>query len=293
MASGTKSNSGGGSKGRPSGAKGSAKKGTKGKGRGARGSAAAAVAKPKPWGTILIVVALLAFAGGVFGYAYVQIDKANEFKISEDNKDPSENIDGVVRVNYEAGKHVKANERVAYDQSPPFGGPHDEAWASCEGFVYASAVRNENMIHMLEHGAVWIAYNPDKVAGAELDKLKNKVVGQDFVALSPYPGLDRPVSVQSWGHQLKVDSVDDERIDQFVKSLKRNEFQNPEPNANCNSLGPGLFDPDNPPPFDPSPAPANAIKMDGTGATQQGMVNGQEAPPAQQPAGQGQPPAGG
>lgn len=279
MASGTKSNSGGGSKGRAGGAKGSATsrgpKGGKGKTR-----SSAAVAKPKPWGTILIVVALLAFATGVFGYAYVQIDKSNEFKVSEENKDPSENIDGVVRISYEAGKHVKQNQRVAYDQSPPFGGPHDEAWASCEGFVYASPVRNENMIHMLEHGAVWIAYNPDKVAGAELDKLKNKVVGQNFVALSPYPGLDRPVSVQSWGHQLKVDSVDDERIDQFVKSLKRNEFQNPEPNANCNSLGPGAFDPDNPPPFDASPTPADAVKMDGTGATQQGIVNGQEAPPA-------------
>jgi hypothetical protein len=268
--------------------------GTKSKGAGAKGKgkakvsstakASTAIAKPKPWGTILIVIALVAFAGGVFGYAFVQINENNKYKISEENKDPSENIDGVVRISYEAGKHVKANQRVAYDQSPPFGGPHDEAWASCEGFVYASPVRNENMIHMLEHGAVWIAYNPEKVVGGELDKLRSKVTGQNFLALSPYPGLDRPISLQSWGHQLKVDSADDERIDQFVKALKRNQYQNPEPNSNCTALGPGTFDPDNPPPFDASPPPADAVKMDGTGATQQDMAGGAEAPPAgQQP----------
>ena len=40
--------------------------------------------------------------------------------------------------------------------------------------------------------------------------------------LSPYVGLDSPVSLQSWGHQLKVDSVDDPRIEQFADFLTRN-----------------------------------------------------------------------
>ena len=60
------------------------------------------------------------------------------------------------------------------------------------------------MVHALEHGAVWIAYNPDKIKGEALDTLKAKVEGQPYMLMSPYPGLDKPISLQSWGHQLKL-----------------------------------------------------------------------------------------
>ena len=205
--------------------------GTKSKGNGSVKAARSSVVAKKgtPWGTIAAIVAVVLLAGGVFGYAYVQISNAKKFTVSEENKDPSTNIDGVVRKDYPPGLHVKPEQRVAYDQSPPFGGPHDGVWADCTGVVYPTAVRTENMVHALEHGSVWIAYNPDRVQGGELDKLKAKVDGQPFMMLSPYPGLDKPISLQSWGHQLKLDSADDERIDQFTKSLKRNRYQNPEP----------------------------------------------------------------
>jgi hypothetical protein len=248
---------------------------------------AAAVKKPKPWGTVAIIVALVALAGVVFGYAYVKIDAATAWKPSDSNQDPSKDIPGIVKVDYQGAQHVTAAQRVAYDQSPPFGGPHDSVWASCEGIVYDKAVRSENMVHMLEHGAVWVAYNPDLVKGGDLDVLKGKVAGQDFIALSPYPGLDKPFSLQSWGHQLKLDNVNDERVDQFIQSLKRNDYQYPEPGARCDA-GPE-FDPSNPPPFDPTPPPADAVKMDGSGAQQAEMSNGQEVPPA--PAGSEAPPA--
>ncbi len=38
-----------------------------------------------------------------------------------------------------------------------------QTWATCNGVVYTKAVRIENMVHTLEHGAVWIAYNPDTI----------------------------------------------------------------------------------------------------------------------------------
>ncbi|CAM3981285.1 DUF3105 domain-containing protein [Kibdelosporangium persicum] len=265
MASGTKNK--GGSK---------SAKGAKGSVRAAR--SAAAVKKPKPWGTVAIVFGLVVLAVVVIGYSVMRVNEATAWRPSDSNRDPSEDIPGVVKVDYQAAMHVKATQRVAYDQSPPFGGPHDEIWADCNGMVYATPVRNENMVHMLEHGAVWIAYNPDKVQGADLDALKNKVSGQDFMAMSPYPGLDKPLSLQSWGHQLKLDSVNDERIDQFIQSLRRNEYQYPEPGARCDTQ-PG-FDPTNPPPLDTTPPPADAVKMDGTGAQQGQVSNGQEVPPA-------------
>jgi uncharacterized protein DUF3105 len=279
MASGTKSKSAGKSG------------GSKGKGvKGMKGARSAAVKRPKPWGTVGIVVALVALAVVVFGYAYIKISDANAWKPSNSNQDPSKDIAGIVKVDYPQGLHVSPTQRVAYDQSPPFGGPHDGVWASCEGMVYPNPVRTENMVHMLEHGAVWIAYNPDKVKGADLDKLKAKVTGQDFIALSPYPGLDHPFSLQSWGHQLKLDNPDDQRVDEFIKSLKRNNYTFPEPGARCDTTD--GFDPTNPPPFDASPPPADAVKMDGTGATTAPIQGGQEAPAAPV-SGAGAPPASG
>jgi hypothetical protein len=276
MASGTKSKSGGGKS-----------DGSKGKNIKAARSAAA-VKKPKPWGTVGVVLALVALAVVVFGYAIMKISDAKAWKPSDSNKDPSDNIPGIVKIEYKQGQHVDANQRVAYDHSPPFGGPHDNVWANCTGFVYPKPVRNENMVHMIEHGAVWIAYNPDTVKGGDLDKLRNRVSGQDFIAMSPYPNLDKPISLQSWGHQLKVDNPDDERIDQFIKSLKRNNFTFPEPGAACDTTD--GFDPNNPPPFDASPPPANAVKMDGKGSTPATIANGQEAPPMQPPASGATPP---
>jgi hypothetical protein len=199
-------------------------------------------AKPKPWGTIIAVIAVLALAGGVFGYAYSQISANNakeaalaKWKPSEENKDPSKAIPGIVVQDpaYPAGKHVTPDKRVAYDKWPPFGGPHDQSWADCMGTVYEKPVRTENMVHGLEHGAVWIAYNPDQVKDDALTKLKAKAEGQQFTMLSPFPGLDKPISLQSWSHQLKVESADDERIDQFISSLRRNQYTYPEVGASC------------------------------------------------------------
>lgn len=222
----------------------------------ARSSVAAArssvvAKKPKPWGTIIAVLVVLGLAGGVFGYAYTQLSAKNEreaalarWNPSEENKDPSDQIAGVVKREYKPAKHVDSPRRVAYDFSPPFGGPHDTQWADCNGVVYEQAVRTENMVHSLEHGAVWLAYNPDQVTGEALDKLKAKIDGQPFSMMSPYPGLDKPISLQSWGHQLKLDSADDERIDQFIQSLRRNQYTYPEVGASCDN-----------PAFASSPAP--------------------------------------
>ncbi|WP_156758762.1 DUF3105 domain-containing protein [Actinokineospora pegani] len=248
MASGTKSTKG------PKGGKNSVKA--------ARASVVAS--KGKPWGTIIGIIAVIAVAASVFTYAIIQVDAAKEFTVAEDNQDPSVNIPGVTRVTYAPGVHVSPDQRVAYDQSPPFGGPHDAVWADCTGVVYPSAVRTENMVHTLEHGAVWIAYNPDQVNGGALDTLQGKVDNVPYMAMSPYPGLDKPISLQSWGHQLKLDDANDPRIDQFIKSLRANTYQHPEPGGSCDSNQSG-FNLASPPPFVADPGPG-AVPMDYNGA---------------------------
>ncbi len=41
---------------------------------------------------------------------------------------------------------------------------------------------------MLEHGAVWVTYNPKTLPAAQLTELKAYVSGQDRMALTPYAG---------------------------------------------------------------------------------------------------------
>ena len=219
--------------------------------------------KSTPWGLIAAVLVVVLFAGGVFGYAFLR-NQQNQAKTealapftpTAENQDPSKQIPGVVTQGYPGGQHVGRETQVAYTHSPPFGGAHDAVWAACNGAVYPQAVRTENLVHSLEHGAVWIAYNPDQVTGDALTTLRSKVDGEPYTLMSPYPGLDQPISVQSWGHQLKLSDAADPRIDQFIAALRLNQYTYPEPGASCNEVGvSGGFSQDNPPPFEAAPAP--------------------------------------
>ena len=238
--------------------------------------------KPKPWGTIIAVIAVLGLAGGVFGYAYSQIHANNvkeaalaKWKPSDTNKDPSAQLAGILIKEYKGARHVEATQRVAYDQTPPFGGPHDGQWADCTGVVYDKAIRTENLVHSMEHGAVWIAYNPDQTKDDALNKLKAKVEGQPYTVMSPYPGLDKPISLQAWGHQLKLDSADDERVDQFISSLRSNANTTPEVGASCENA---QFQ-SNPAPFVAEKPGADAVPMDG-GQEAQNETPGGQTPPS-------------
>lgn len=172
------------------------------------------------------------------------------------NSNPSSHIAGVVHVEYPAGEHIAAPRRVAYDQSPPFGGPHDGVWATCSGNVYSQPIRNESVVHSLEHGAVWLTFNPDEITEGQVAALAELVDGQPYTLMSPYPGLDRPISVQSWGRQLKLDDPGDQRLRQFIALFRLDRNGYVDPGASCASW---QFDPANPPPFDPTaPGPDSA-----------------------------------
>lgn len=222
------------------------------------------VQKSTPWGLIAAVVVVALFAGVVFGYAFLRnqenqarADAMAPFTPSAQNQDPSTQIAGVQVLPFEGGLHVDRGTQVAYTHQPPMGGAHDYSWAACNGVVYPEAIRSETIVHSLEHGAVWIAYNPDQVTGAALETLRSKADGQPYMVMSPYPGLDQPISLQSWGHQLKLSDANDPRIDQFITALRLNQYQHPEPGASCNEIGAteGGFSQDDPPPFAAPPAP--------------------------------------
>jgi hypothetical protein len=185
------------------------------------------VAQSRPWGLIAAAVVVVVFAAAVITYAVVKVNEANAGKVKK-----PEDIAGLQTFDYARGQSHVADP-VTYDQSPPVGGPHDPEWADCTGTVYTVDVRHENAVHSLEHGAVWIAYDPARVSGADVTTLSKLVDGQSGRLMSPYAGLDSPVSIQSWNHQLKVDSVNDPRLAQFADFFTFNSDFYPEVGASC------------------------------------------------------------
>ena len=188
------------------------------------------VAQQRPWGLIAAAVAVVVFAAAVITYAVIQVREADAARI-----DSVDEIPGIETFDYAPGQdHVPTP--VEYEQSPPVGGPHDGSWADCTGTVYDVDIRHENAVHSLEHGAVWITYDPDALSADQIATLADLVDGVSGRILSPYAGLDSPVSLQSWNHQLKVDSADDPRIEQFADFLTFNgdvEGHYPEIGASC------------------------------------------------------------
>jgi hypothetical protein len=136
-------------------------------------------------------------------------------------------LDGVKSYGYKGALHTQA--RVVYKEVPPVGGQHNPVWQNCG--VYDQPINNENGVHSMEHGAVWITYRPG-LPKADVDKLKQLVTG-DYILLSPYPGLPAPVVASSWNHQLAMTGADDPRLPRYVAKYKQNASYTPENGASC------------------------------------------------------------
>ena len=119
---------------------------------------------------------------------------------------------------------------------PPTGGTHSPQWQDCG--VYGAAVRTEYAVHSLEHGAVWVAYQPGLDAAA-VEQLAALADGEDYVLISPYPELASPVVATAWGKQLRVTDPADPRLSRFVARFAEGP-QTPEPGAPCDG---GVADP--------------------------------------------------
>lgn len=165
------------------------------------------------WGSGLAVLLLV---GGVVGFTIAR-DRAESSKIS---------LDAVKSYTYTGGSHT--DQRVTYAENPPVGGEHANAWLNCG--VYDQAVPNENAVHSLEHGAVWVTYDP-ALPSADVEKLRNEIPAT-YMLLSPYDGLPSPVVASAWGKQIELTGADDARLGKFITEYRQGP-QTPEPGAAC------------------------------------------------------------
>jgi hypothetical protein len=141
-------------------------------------------------------------------------------------------------------EHSHVDGPVTYSVLPPVGGPHNATWMNAG--VYTKPVPTERAVHNLEHGAIWITYNPD-LAAADVAQLTAFVTRQTLIPepsseigisgdtnrymdLSPWAtnSLPSQIVISAWGHQLRVTSATDPRLQQFVDTFRHNQKYSPE-----------------------------------------------------------------
>jgi hypothetical protein len=125
----------------------------------------------------------------------------------------------------------------AYGTTPPAGGDHNAVWLNCG--VYSEPQPDENAVHALEHGAVWITYDPQTVTGDDLSRLR-EAAPDTYAVVSPYPGIPAPVVISAWNAQVRLKGVDDPRLQRFIERFWKSKDA-PEPGASCTGAvdGPG------------------------------------------------------
>jgi hypothetical protein len=134
---------------------------------------------------------------------------------------------GTQTYGYVGAQH--STEPVDYAERPPVGGVHNPVWQNC-GF-YADPIANENAVHSLEHGAVWITYAPD-LPEEQIAALRDLAAQQSYILVSPMDDLPSPVVASAWNRQVTLDGVDDPRLEEFIRAFRLSP-QAPEPGASC------------------------------------------------------------
>jgi len=157
---------------------------------------------------IMWVIVAAVIAGGVYWLAII-IQKSNSAR-------PGEAIRILGRTHISVG-----DQHEEYNSNPPTSGSH----AAPARWGYSPReLPDENLIHNLEHGGIWISYkNLDDGSIAILRGIADR--NRASVVVTPREANDANVAVASWGRLLKLDSVDEAQITDFIR---RNKNKSPE-----------------------------------------------------------------
>lgn len=158
-----------------------------------------------------------------------------------------------------SGDH--STDPVAYDRTPPVSGTHAPQPAPCG--TYAEQIPDESMVHMLEHGAVGILFRPDLEARS-IQIIESIVEDYPSDTFSePYPELDTPIEVVSWGESMPLRALDAEAIHRYIAEFGDDA---PEADVECPHDSAQSAVPETPEPTPtPSPPPGDDGGADGGG----------------------------
>ena len=122
--------------------------------------------------------------------------------------------------------HIQPGDsHSAYNSNPPTSGWH---WAQPANWgVYDKPLVDEQAVHNLEHGGIWISYKDiDEETKTNLESIAKANSGS--VIMSPRDANDAKIILASWTRLEKLDSYDEAKIREFIRSNKN---KSPEPLA--------------------------------------------------------------
>jgi hypothetical protein len=125
--------------------------------------------------------------------------------------------------------HVSTAVDYSAFSNPPTYGPHHGAIFDASNNsitprptgVYTTEQPDEDLVHNLEHGHVWISYNPTMLSAADRSSLEQLVTAggtNTGVILTPRAANDSAIALASWAHLLKLSSFNATTIRNFVET---------------------------------------------------------------------------
>jgi hypothetical protein len=117
----------------------------------------------------------------------------------------------------EGAVHVARDKaHPAYKTNPPTSGPH---WVGVAGAgIKSEPVADELVVHSMEHGAavVWYREGLDQGEIEKITEAFNSSSGKKIMLARK--DLDVPVALTSWGYLLKLNTVDEAKIKEFIET---------------------------------------------------------------------------
>ncbi|RJR26273.1 DUF3105 domain-containing protein [candidate division WWE3 bacterium] len=117
----------------------------------------------------------------------------------------------------EAGRNHVPKGQIKEVSDPPTSGDHYGDGVAGPG-MHNDPVEDGLMIHSLEHGAVNLNYDPEKLTEDQINQLKdifnNKFKGKKM--MMPRKNMSSPITMVSWGQMLKLDNIDETKMIEFM-----------------------------------------------------------------------------
>lgn len=133
--------------------------------------------------------------------------------------------DTSVRYPSQGQEHIAVGSaHPAYNSNPPTSGWHylePAAWG-----VYTEQLPDEQLIHNLEHGGIWLSYKDPTNQTIINDLLDIASRYPSHIIVEPRPQNDSPVAVAAWGQLLNMDTVDKDIIYAFIRRYRKNGPEN-------------------------------------------------------------------
>lgn len=157
------------------------------------------------------------------------------FIVGQMNRPAAASTSEAVTVMANTGHVETDSDPGQYNSDPPTSGPHypgelDAGFYETNSYTYPAGY----LVHNLEHGYIIFWYNCDLLDEAGCTTLKGQIkavmdeLGGTKMIAYPWPSIDVPLVLTSWGRMQKFETFDAEQAKAYYRA---NLNKAPEPNA--------------------------------------------------------------